>query len=593
MKRISMLLAATFVLPLFTTSCATNSSDPSKTANSASAMPLTAAKDEDKQWTMANKDYSSTRYSSLNTINTDTVKNLKVAWTFSTGVLRGHEGGPLVVGKTMYVHTPFPDIVYALDLEKEGAPVKWKYVPKQDPSVVAIACCDTVNRGLAYADGKIFMNQLDTNTVALDAETGKEIWKVKQGDHHTGQTITSAPVVVKDKVISGISGGEFGVRGFVTANDVKTGKQVWRMYSTGPEAEVGFPGSVDTWKGDEWKRGGGTTWGWYSYDPELNLFYYGTGNPGSWNPDQRPGDNKYSMTIFARDPDTGKAKWAYQKTPHDRWDYDGINENVLVDLNINGQMRKALVNFDRNGFSYTLDRVTGELLVAEPFVNVNWATGVDKKTGRPIEVPEKQTSATKNTKDICPSAMGGKNQQPVAYSPRTNLFYVPTNNLCMDYEGVQVKYQAGQPYVGAIVVSHPGPGGNRGEFIAWDATTGKKVWGIKENLAAWGGALATGGDVVFYGTMEGWLKAIHAKTGEVLWKFKTPSGIIGNPMTYIGPDGKQYIAVLSGIGGWSGIGVAGDIGPEDPTAALGAIGAFSDVGSFSNQGGVLTVFALP
>jgi PQQ-dependent dehydrogenase (methanol/ethanol family) len=588
-----MLLAATFTLSLFTTSCATNSSDPSKTANTASAMPLTPAKDEDKQWTMANKDYSSTRYSTLNTINTDTVKNLRVAWTFSTGVLRGHEGGPLVIGKTMYVHTPFPDIVYALDLEKEGAPVKWKYVPKQDPSVVAIACCDTVNRGLAYADGKIFMNQLDTNTVALDAETGKEVWKVKQGDHHTGQTITSAPVVVKDKVISGISGGEFGVRGFVTANDVKTGKQVWRMYSTGPEAEVGFPGSVDTWKGDEWKRGGGTTWGWYSYDPQLNLFYYGTGNPGSWNPDQRPGDNKYSMTIFARDPDTGKAKWAYQKTPHDRWDYDGINENVLVDLNINGQMRKTLVNFDRNGFSYTLDRVTGELLVAEPFVNVNWATGVDKKTGRPIEVPEKQTSATKNTKDICPSAMGGKNQQPVAYSPRTNLFYVPTNNLCMDYEGVAVKYQAGQPYVGAIVVSHPGPGGNRGEFIAWDATTGKKVWGIKENLAAWGGALATGGDVVFYGTMEGWLKGINAKTGEVLWKFKTPSGIIGNPMTYIGPDGKQYVAVLSGIGGWSGIGVAGDIGPEDPTAALGAIGAFSDVGSFSNQGGVLTVFALP
>jgi PQQ-dependent dehydrogenase (methanol/ethanol family) len=365
------------------------------------------------------------------------------------------------------------------------------------------------------------------------------------------------------------------------------------MYSTGPEAEVGFPGSEATWKGDEWKRGGGTTWGWYSYDPQLNLFYYGTGNPGSWNPDQRPGENKYSMTIFARDPDTGKAKWAYQKTPHDAWDYDGINENVLVDLNIGGQMRKALVNFDRNGFSYTLDRVTGELLIAEPFVTVNWASKVDIKTGKPVENPEKRTSATKNTKDICPSAMGGKNQQPVAYSPRTNLFYVPTNNLCMDYEGVEVKYQAGQPYVGAIVVSHPGPGGHRGEFIAWDPTTAKKVWGVKENLAAWGGALATAGDVVFYGTMEGWLKALNAKTGDVLWKFKTPSGIIGNPITYVGPDGKQYVAVLSGIGGWSGIGVAAEIGAEDPTAALGAIGAFSDVGSFSNQGGVLTVFALP
>ena len=587
MKRLWMVLLATILVPLLT-AC---SSSPASDITGAPAK--STASDEDKQWTMQNKNYASTRYSGLDQINTSTVKNLKVAWTFSTGVLRGHEGGPLVVGNTMYVHTPFPNIVYALDLTKEGAPVKWKYVPKQDPKVIPVACCDTVNRGLAYANGKIFQNQLDTTTVALDAETGKELWKVKQGDYKVGQTITAAPLVIKDKVISGVSGGEFGVRGFVTANDINTGKQIWRMYSTGPEAEVGFPGSEETWKGDEWKRGGGTTWGWYSYDPQLNLLYYGSGNPGSWNPDQRPGDNKWSMTIFARDPDTGRAKWAYQKTPHDRWDYDGINEMVLIDITIKGQPRKVLANFDRNGFAYMLDRATGELLAADPFVTVNWATGVDLKTGRPVENPEKQTSSTKNTKDICPSAMGGKNQQPVAFSPRTSLIYVPTNNLCMDYEGVQVKYQAGQPYVGAIVVSHPGPGGNRGEFIAWDPATNKKVWGIKEGLANWGGALATAGDVVFYGTMEGWLKAVNAKTGELLWKFKTPSGIIGNPMTYVGPDNKQYVAILSGIGGWSGIGVAAEIGAEDPTAGLGALGAFGDVANFSNQGGVLTVFALP
>ena len=560
---------------------------------STSEAPASAADAADREWTMPNKNASATRFSSLDEINADNVRNLKVAWTFSTGVLRGHEGNPLVVDGTMYVHTPFPNIVYALDLTKEGAPIKWKYSPRQDPAVIPIACCDTVNRGVAFADGKIFINQLDSNTVALDAATGKELWKVKQGDYKMGQTMTSAPFVVKGKVISGISGGEFGVRGFVTANDVNTGKQIWRMYSTGPEEEVGFPGSIETWKGDEWRRGGGTTWGWYSYDPELDLFYYGTGNPGSWNPDQRPGDNKYSMTIFARNPDTGKAAWAYQKTPHDAWDYDGVNENVLVDLNINGQMRKTLVNFDRNGFAYVLDRQSGELLRAEPFVFVNWAKGVDLKTGRPIEDPSKRTSATQNTRDICPSAMGGKNQQPVSYSPRTGLFYVPSNNLCMDYEGVEVKYQAGQPYVGAIVVSKPGPGGNRGEFLAWDPVAGKKVWGIKEELSAWGGALSTGGDVVFYGTMEGWLKAVNAKTGEELWKFKTPSGIIGNPMTYQGPDGKQYIAVLSGIGGWSGIGVAADMALEDPTAGLGAIGAFKDLANFSNQGGALTVFSLP
>jgi PQQ-dependent dehydrogenase (methanol/ethanol family) len=563
------------------------------TTNSTTSSAPSSAGNADKEWTMPNKDAASTRYSQLDEINAGNVKNLKVSWTFSTGVLRGHEGGPLVVGNTMFLSTPYPNIVYALDLTKEGAPIKWKYTPKQDPNVIPVACCDTVNRGVAFADGKIFLNQLDTTTVALDANSGKELWKVKQGDYHTGQTVTSAPMIIKDKVISGISGGEFGVRGFVTANDVNTGKQVWRMYSTGPEAEVGFPGSVETWKGEEWKRGGGTTWGWYSYDPDLNLLYYGTGNPGSWNPDQRPGDNKYSMTIFARDPDTGKAAWAYQKTPHDAWDYDGINENVLVDLTMNGQMRKVLVNFDRNGFAYVLDRKTGELLRGDAFVTVNWAKGIDLKTGKPIEDPEKRTSATKNTKDICPSAMGGKNQQPVSFSPKTGYFYVPSNNLCMDYEGVEVKYQAGQPYVGAIVVSKPGPGGHRGEFMAWDPVNGKKVWGIKEQLSAWGGALSTAGDVVFYGTMEGWLKAVDAKTGDVLWKFKTPSGIIGNPMTYAGPDGRQYVAVLSGIGGWSGIGVAADMSLEDPTAGLGAIGAFKDLANFSNQGGVLTVFSLP
>src|SRR5499427_9345114 len=252
MKRLSILFfAAMIVLPLLATACS-NNAEPGKAANS----PASAPADTDKEWNMPTKNYSSTRYSTLNAVNTDTVKNLKVAWTFSTGVLRGHEGAPLVVGSTMYVHTPFPDIVYALDLTKEGAPVKWKYVPKQDPKVIPVACCDTVNRGLAYANGKIFQNQLDTTTVALDAETGKELWKVKQGDYKMGQTITSAPLVIKDKVISGISGGEFGVRGFVTANDVNTGKQVWRMYSTGPEAEVGFPGSVETWQGEEWKRGG-------------------------------------------------------------------------------------------------------------------------------------------------------------------------------------------------------------------------------------------------------------------------------------------------------------------------------------------------
>ena len=558
-----------------------------------------------KDWVMPTGDYANQRYSQLKQITAENVGKLQVAWTFSTGVLRGHEGGPLVIGNVMYVHGPFPNPVYALDLNND-AKILWKYEPKQDPNVIPVMCCDTVNRGLAYADGKVFLHQADTTLVALDAKDGKVVWQQKNGDPAKGETGTSAPMVIKDKVLIGISGGEFGVQCHVTAYDLKTGRQAWRAYSEGPDDQilvdpvkttdlgkpVGKDSSIKTWQGDQWKIGGGCTWGWISYDPQLNLFYYSSGNPGTWNPDQRPGDNKWSMTIFARNPDNGEAKWAYQMTPHDEWDYDGVNENVLVDLTIGGKPVKALVHFDRNGFGYTIDRTNGKVLVAEPFGPVNWASKIDLATGLPVRNAQYGTTSKKNTEGICPAAIGFKDQQPSAFSPQTKLFYVPTNNICMDYEGVEVKYSAGQPYVGAIVRMFPGPGGNRGRFIAWDPTVGKVKWEIKENLAAYGGALATASGIVFYGTMEGWLKAVDATTGTLLWKFKTPSGIIGNPMTYLGPDGKQYVAVLSGVGGWAGAGVALGIGPEDPTAALGAIGAFGDYINISNAGGTLLVFGL-
>jgi PQQ-dependent dehydrogenase (methanol/ethanol family) len=560
------------------------------------------------QWVMAGRTYDLQRYSPLTQITTTTVKNLKAAWSFSTGTLRGHEGAPLVIGSVMYVHTSFPNKVYALDLSKPGAPQLWQYTPEQDPATIPVACCDVVNRGLAYhPSGKLYIELLQGDLLALDAKTGKKLWQSKNADFKQGSTMTNAPIVIKNVVIAGISGGEFGVRGRVTAFDVNDGHELWRGYSTGPDADVKITSNtlkspyasaqgkdlgVSTWQGDEWQRGGGTTWGWYSYDPALNLFYYGSGNPGTWNPDQRPGDNKWSMSIWARNPETGEVKWVYQMTPHDAWDYDGVNEMVLTDQTIGGKEYKTLQHFDRNGFGYTLDRTTGKLLVANPYGAVNWAKSIDLTTGRPVEDPAKRTTAKGNTEGICPAAIGFKDQQPSAYSPKTQLNYVPTNNICMDYEGVEVKYTAGQPYVGAIVRMFPGPGGNRGRFIAWDPRQGKVVWEIKENLAAYGGALATAGGVVFYGTMEGWLKAVDATTGKLLWQFKTPSGIIGNPMTYVGPDGKQYVAVLSGIGGWAGIGVAAGIGADDPTAGLGALGAFGDAGSFTTQGGVLTVFSL-
>ncbi|MEW8498042.1 MAG: methanol/ethanol family PQQ-dependent dehydrogenase, partial [Candidatus Thiodiazotropha taylori] len=555
-------------------------------------------------WVMPNGNYASTRYSELNQITANNVKDLKVAWTFSTGVLRGHEGGPLVMGDVMYVHTPFPNKVFALDLNDNGR-IIWKYEPRQDTSVIPVMCCDTVNRGLAYGDGKIIMSQADTTLVALDAKTGKKVWSVKNGDPSKGETSTAAPMVVKDKVYIGISGGEFGVRGSLTAYSLKDGKQVWRGYSMGPDSDtlldpqktthlgkpVGKDSGINTWKGDQWKIGGGATWGWYSYDPDENLVYYGSGNPSTWNPVQRPGDNRWSMTIFARDADTGMARWVYQMTPHDEWDYDGINEMILVDKKINGKMRKALVHFDRNGFGYTMDRVTGELLVAEKFdPAVNWATHVDMKTGRPQVVAKystHQNGEDVNSTGICPAALGTKDQQPASYSPRTGLFYVPTNHVCMDYEPFEVSYTAGQPYVGATLSMYPAPGGNNlGNFIAWDADKGKIVWSNEEPFSVWSGALSTAGDVVFYGTLEGYLKAVDAKSGKELYRFKTPSGIIGNVNTYM-HNGKQYIAVLSGLGGWAGIGMAA--GLTDPTAGLGAVGAYASLSNYTQLGGTLTV----
>jgi len=566
-----------------------------------------------KDWVMPAGDYYNQRFSKLKQITAQNVGKLQVAWTFSTGVLRGHEGGPLIIGNTMYVHTPFPNLVYALDLNNDGK-ILWKYEPKQDPNVVPVMCYDTVNRGLSYGDGKIFLHQADTTVVALDAKDGKVVWSVKNGDPSKGETGTSAPHVIKDKVIVGISGGEFGVRGSVTAYNIKDGKQVWRGYSMGPDSDtlvdgqktthlgkpVGANSGTNTWQGDQWKIGGGTTWGWYSYDPQLNLVYYGSGNPSTWNPKRRPGDNRWSMTVWARDVDTGQAKWVYQMTPHDEWDFDGVNEMILADQQVGGQNKKILVHFDRNGFAYTLDRTNGELLVAEKYdPKVNWATKVDMDKnsptyGRPLVVSQYSTDQNgedKNTKGVCPAALGTKDEQPAAFSPDTGLFYVPTNHVCMDYEPFKVSYTAGQPYVGATLSMYPPQGeSHMGNFIAWDARTGKITWSVKEQFSVWSGALATAGGVVFYGTLEGYLKAVDAKTGKELYKFKTPSGIIGNVTTYE-HGGKQYLAVLSGVGGWAGIGLAA--GLTNPTDGLGAVGGYAALRQYTALGGQLTVFALP
>jgi len=573
-----------------------------------------------KNWAQQSGNYAGTRYSKLDQITTANVGSLKVAWTFSTGVLRGHEGSPLVIGNTMYLHTAFPNNVYALNLDDENK-IIWQYSPKQDPSVIPVMCCDTVNRGVQYAEGKILLHQADTALVAIDAKTGKELWKSVNADPKKGETGTQAPTIVKDKVIIGVSGAEFGVRCFLTAYDLNTGKRVWRAYSMGPDEEilvdpektmslgkpVGKDSSLKTWNGDQWKNGGGSIWGYTAYDPELNLFYYGTGNPSTWNPAQRAGpdgkqiDQKWSMTMFARNPDTGMAAWAYQMTPFDEWDYDGINEPILATLKIGGKDRKVAVHFDRNGFGYTWDRATGELLVAEKYdPKVNWATHVvmdpkDPQYGRPQVVAKYSTflnGQDVNTKGVCPAALGSKDQQPASFSEKTGLFYVPTNHVCMDYEPFKVSYTAGQPYVGATLSMFPAPDshGGMGNFIAWDGATGKIVWSKPEQFSVWSGALTTAGGVAFYGTLEGYLKAVDQKDGKELFKFKTPSGIIGNVFTYE-HKGKQHVGVFSGVGGWAGIGLAA--GLTNPTDGLGAVGGYAGLSNYTRLGGSLTVFTLP
>ncbi|HEY3053566.1 MAG TPA: methanol/ethanol family PQQ-dependent dehydrogenase [Thermoanaerobaculia bacterium] len=563
---------------------------------------------DDGQWIMPAKNYASTRFSGLTQINAQNVANLKVAWTFSTGHDRGHEAAPLVVNNTMYVVTPFPNELFALDLTQPGAPAKWKFRPRE-PKLAAkgVACCDWVNRGCAYANGKIFYNSLDGRAIAVDANTGAAVWIKQIADINRGESLTMAPLVVKNKVLVGNSGGEFGVRGWLTALDTESGEIAWRAYTTGPDKDVligpnfhpfypadrGADLGVKTWPPDMWKIGGGTVWGWISYDPDLDLIYYGTANPGPWNPEMRPGDNKWTCGIFARKSETGEAIWAYQWTAHDLYDHDGVNEQILLDLPIDGKTRKVLVRPERNGYVYVLDRTTGEVLSAAPFGFITVHKGVDLKTGRLIPVQEKATGFGRIVREICPAPPGMKDWEPSAYSPLTGLVYIPHANLCADYEGVQANYIAGTPYVGANVKMYAGPGGHRGEFDAWDPIRTRKVWSIKEKFPVWSGALATAGNVIFYGTMDGWFKAVDARSGQELWKFKVGSGIIGQPVTYRGPDGKQYVSILSGVGGWAGAIVAGDLDPRDGTAALGFVNAMSDLPAATTKGGMLYTFGLP
>lgn len=603
------------------------------------APDLAAAIKNSNNWAHARGGYNNQGYSALNQINTSNVKGMKLAWTFSTGVNRGHEGAPLVIDGVMYVHTAFPNNIYALDLNNDQK-ILWRYLPKQEPSTQAVMCCDNVNRGLAFGDGKIYLQQNNGVLVALNAKTGEVVWQTQVNDPRTGATNTNAPMVVKDKVLTGCAGGEFGVRCFIAAYYLKDGALAWKAYSTGSDADVligkdfnqanpqysalsvyedvnggnkqggsfkRLPadqlkiGETDlgirTWlkpqqEKDGWQHGGGAVTGYFAFDVKTNLVYYGTGNPGVWNPDVRPGDNKWASSVFARDVDTGVAKWAMQTTPHDEWDYDATNEVILFDQkDRNGKTNTYATQVNKNGFIYTWQANNGTLIAAQkvhPFVN--WATDVDLRTGVASKSAHANTHMDDNAKGICPSSLGAKGLNPAAYSPKAKLLYAPLYYLCMSYDSVESRYVAGQPWKGAIATNFSGVDGGNGGLVAFNPFSGKVSWYNKEKYLTTSGLLATAGGVIFYDAGDRWFKAIDSNNGKELWRFQAGSISVSNPISYQ-HKGKQYVATMHAMSRM----LASCDGVADMTCrfvdrGIDAGWAFSE--SSNEFGGLLHVFSL-
>ena len=484
--------------------------------------------------------YGLQRYSTLSQIDTRDVRHLVPVWNYSLNDNRGEESQPLVIDGVMYVTTH--NATMAIDA-LTGRQI-WKTTIEYPAATPRVACCGIVNRGLAAYDGKLFRTTLDDHVVAYDMKNGKQLWKSKAIGFKAGYSMTVAPLVADGVVITGVSGGEYGIRGFLDGWDPRTGKHLWRRYTVpSPKAKGG-----DTWPGDTWKHGGGATWLTGSYDPELNLVYWGVGNPGSWNALVRKGDNLYTDSVIAIRPKTGKIVWHYQFTPNDAFDYDGTNELILADLKIHGKTRKILMQADRNGFFYVIDRTDGKLLAANPFVKQNWADGIDMKTGRPVKSAVTKKMYAGKQVEIWPSAFGGKNWMPMSYNPQTGLAYANTLNFGWTYQAQVPKYRAGVFYFGAKFAWAFPKNGPRGVLKAIDPLTGKAKWEVPSELPNYSGTLSTAGGLVFTGTETGAFKAYDAESGKELWSFQTGSGIVGQPITW-SHDGRQYVTITSGIGG--------------------------------------------
>ena len=484
--------------------------------------------------------YDLQRFSPLNQINRDTVKRLVPVWNYSYDDNKSEESQPLIYQGVLYVTTNAATM--ALDA-KTGQQL-WKSKIDYPPETPRIVCCGIINRGAALYEGKLFRTSLDANVMALDAKTGKELWKQNAIDYKTGYSMTVAPLVADGVVITGISGAEYGIRGFIDGWDPDTGKHLWRTYT------VAGPGDPEakSWPGDTYQHGGGSTWITGSYDPDLHTVYWGTGNAGSWNPTTHPGDNLYTCSVLALDPKTGQMKWHFQFSPNDPYDYDSVAEMVLATLTIDGKPTKVVMNANRNGFFYVLDRENGKLLAANPYIQkITWAKGIDMKTGRPIPTEVTDKVRQGEAQEVWPSALGGKNWMPVSFDPNNGLVYANTLNIGMKYKPTTPQYRAGLTYWGADI-EWAWPEGARGFLKAIDPMTGKSKWEVPSDIPRFSGVLSTAGNVVFTGKLTGELEAFDTDTGKKLWQFKTGSGIEGQPVTWE-QDGVQYVAVSSGIGG--------------------------------------------
>jgi alcohol dehydrogenase (cytochrome c) len=508
------------------------------------------------------------RFSPLTKLNTDNVQELRPVWSFSFGgeKQRGQESQPMVKDGVMYVTGSYSR-VFAVDV-KTGEEL-WEYNARLPDGIMP--CCDVINRGVALYDDLVIFGTLDAKLVALNKDTGKTVWKKTVADYQEGYSLTAAPMIVKGKIITGVSGGEFGIVGKVEAYDAKTGEVVWTRptveghmgYLNGKENGITGGKAGKTWPGDLWKSGGAATWLGGTYDPDVDLLFFGTGNPAPWNSHLRPGDNLYSSSRLGIDPDTGEIKWHFQTTPHDGWDYDGVNELVSFDYKDGKKTIKAAATADRNGFFYVLNRENGDFIRGFPFVDkITWAKGLDKK-GRPIFNDDFRPGNPADSADghkgksvvAAPAFLGGKNWMPMAYSQDTGLFYVPSNEWEMDIWNEPTAYKKGAAYLGAGFTIKPINDAYIGVLRAIDPKSGKEVWRYENNAPLWGGVMTTAGGLVFTGNPEGYLMAFDAKTGEMVYKFNTGSGIVGTPVTWE-QGGEQYIAVVSGWGGavplWGG-----------------------------------------